>query len=192
MQTTAALANEPHANATGRTSAIRRLRLVAVLSAWAENDRRAYPTSRHSELRCSDKCLRSLAKDIRERAHGWVAARAERQGAEDDVGLLRRLVPRCVRRPDVQLRDPDGDLAVGIVARRGWPHRHRDAADLVPGGMVLRDPGRQVWPGKNAPDHHPLVLVLHLPVRLRDQFRDVVRLARAPRSGVRRRVGRRC
>jgi hypothetical protein len=153
---------------------------------------RAYPTSRHSELRCSDKCLRWLAKDIRERAHGWVAATAERQGTEDDVGLLRRLVPRCVRRPDVQLCDPDGDLAVGIVARRGRPHRHRDAADLVPGGMVLRDPGRKVWPGKNAPDHHPLVLVLHLPVRLRDLFRDVVRLARAPRSGVRRRLGRRC
>src|SRR5215471_4247788 len=34
---------------------------------------RAYPISRHSELRCSDKCLRSLAKDIRERAHvGWL------------------------------------------------------------------------------------------------------------------------
>jgi len=56
--------------------------------------------------RCSDKCLRSLAKDIRERAHGWVAARAERQGTADDVGLFRRLVPRCVRRPDVQLVIP--------------------------------------------------------------------------------------
>src|SRR5262249_29902042 len=95
---------------------------------------RAYPTSRHSELRCSDKCLRSLAKEIRERAHGWVAARAERQGTEDGVGLLRRMRSTS----NVQLCDPDGDL----VARRGRPHRHRDAADLVPGGMVLRDPGR--------------------------------------------------
>src|SRR6516225_8471822 len=76
---------------------------------------RAYPTSRHSELRCGDKCLRSLAKDIRERAHGWVAARAERQGTEDDVGLLRRLVPRCVRRPDVQLCDPVGLMIVTLL-----------------------------------------------------------------------------
>src|ERR1700730_14577809 len=82
---------------------------------------RAYPTSRHSELRCSDKCLRSLAKDIRERAYGWVAARAERHGTEDDVGLLGRLSARCLRRPDVKLCDPDGDLAVGIGERRQLP-----------------------------------------------------------------------
>ena len=29
----------------------------------------------------------------------------------------------------------------GLSRGRGRPHRHRDAADLVPGGMVLRVPG---------------------------------------------------
>ena len=77
----------------------------------------------------------------------------------------------------------------GLSQGRGRADRHRDPADLVVRRLVQRHPRRPLRPGEDAADHDPVVLGLHLPVRLRPEFRAALHPARAARLRLRRRVG---
>ncbi len=57
------------------------------------------------------------------------------------------------------------------------------------GGWFSRDAGRPLWPGADAADHDPVVFDLHLPVRVRPEFRAAVHPARDARVRLWRRVG---
>ena len=79
----------------------------------------------------------------------------------------------------------------GLSTRRGRADRHRDLADLVVRRVVQRHARRPLRPGADAADHHPVVFDLHLPLRLRAEFRAALYPARAARFRLWRRMGRR-
>ncbi len=118
-----------------------------------------------------------------------VVSRPDATRTQHDVGLLWRVVARCVRRPDVQLCHPDDHRGLGAVARRSRAHRHGDPLDLLARRLVFRDARRPLRPGEDAADHDPVVFGLHVSVRLRPEFRAAVHPARAARLRLWRRMG---
>ena len=121
--------------------------------------------------------------------HFRLVSGADRQGAQDLLGLLQRLGGRCDGRAALQLRHPDPDRALGADARRCRHAGHRHLARLVARRMDGRRPGRSFRPGAHAAGDHSLVLGLYLRLRLHAEFRTAPGLPRPAGFRIRRRMG---
>ncbi len=121
--------------------------------------------------------------------HAGLVQRPDGARAAHHGRLLRRLVARCARRDDLHLRHPEPDRALAHLRRPGGRTRHHHPAGLGLRRLAGRGAVRPLGAGAGAAGHHPVVRVLHLPLRLGAELPAIVLVPRPARPRFRRRVG---
>lgn len=99
---------------------------------------------------------------------------ARQAGTPGLLELQDRLRPGRHGHPDAELRDPYPDRPVGDRHRRSRLHPHHDPARLRRRRLDRRDPLRPHRPGADPATDGALVRLLHLPLRLAQNYEQLL------------------